>query len=86
MKRIQSALMASLLTVVLSSAAMAGNIGGMRTTSIGESGAQPVSTSGNIGGPSAKGNIAGLGSDTMTRVVGNIGGLLRVVFSTSTIW
>ena len=81
MKRVQSTLMASLLTVILSSVALAGNIGGMRTTSTDDSAAREVTTSGNIGGPK---------SDTTTEaglsIVGNIGGLLRVVFSTSTIW
>ncbi len=64
MKRFQSVLCASLLTLAISSTALAGNIGGMKANSAGN--IAGLST-GNIAGLST-GNIAGLST-------GNIAGL-----------
>ncbi len=77
MKRIQSTLMAALLTVALSSVALGGNIG-MRTSNTDDSTASQVSKSGNIGMKSDS------VSDSALNILGNIG--MRIVFSTSTIW
>lgn len=80
MNRFQSTLVASLLTVMLSSVALGGNIGGMRTTSTDDSSSREVTSSGNIGGLKSESS-----TEKTLSIVGNIGGLLRV-FSTSTIW
>ena len=72
MKRSQSILCASLLTLAISSTAFAGNIGGMKANSAGNiaglsTGNIAGLSTGNIGGLST-GNIGGLST-------GNIGGL-----------
>ena len=64
MRRLQSILCASLLTLAISSTAFAGNIGGMKANS-----------AGNIAGLSA-GNIAGLSTGNIAGLsAGNIAGL-----------
>ena len=50
MKSLKPLVCASLLTVAISTSAMAGNIGGMRTTSAGNIGGLRTSRVGNIGG------------------------------------
>ena len=50
MKSLKPVVFASLLTIALSTSAMAGNIGGMRTTSAGNIGGLRTSRVGNIGG------------------------------------
>jgi hypothetical protein len=94
MKSIRKTACASLLTLAIASTAMAGNIGGMKTTKDGNIGGLSTSA-GNIGGLRATtGNIGGLRTDSNTRettesqlngitvyVAGNIGGLLSVFFS-----
>ena len=62
MKRTRKTLCASLLTLVLASTAMAGNIGGMKTNAAGNIGGLKTNAAGNIGGmrTNAAGNIGGL--------------------------
>ncbi|HSE34332.1 MAG TPA: hypothetical protein VLA93_22350 [Pyrinomonadaceae bacterium] len=71
MKSPKPTICASVLVLVLSTSAMAGNIGGMKTTSAGNIGGLKTNSAGNIGGlrTSRTGNIGGLRSND------NIGGL-----------
>ncbi len=54
MKNFQATTCAVLLTVMISSTALAGNIGGMRTNSAGNIGGMRGNAVGNIGGPSTE--------------------------------
>ena len=63
MKRIQTILCASLLTLAMSSAALAGNISGA-----------PAPISGNISGEARNGNISGRNGN-ISGIPGNISGL-----------
>jgi len=93
MNHSKSTLGAILLTVSLTTTALAGNIGGMRTSSVGNIGGMK-NVSGNIGGmKSVSGNIGGLETETTDEtvsitnsIVGNIGGLLRVLAATTTLF
>jgi hypothetical protein len=72
----------------------AGNIGGMRTQSTGNIGGMKADSTGNIGGMKADstGNIGGLRTNTgfsvdlSVAIAGNIGGLLRILFSSVSIF
>ena len=90
MKNLRPIVGAALLTVALSTSSMAGNIGGMKTTSAGNIGGLRTSRTGNIGGmrTDAVGNIGGLrttASDTTQVAVAidlvrNFLGILFTVF------
>ena len=66
MKSLKPLVCASLLTLAISTSAMAGNIGGMRTTSAGNIGGMRTTSAGNIGGlrTSRVGNIGGVRAGT----------------------
>lgn len=68
MNRFRPTICALVLTITLSSSALAGNIGGLRTNAAGNIGGLRTNAAGNIGGlrTSATGNIGGLrGSSTV---------------------
>ena len=66
MKSLKPLVCASLLTVALSTSALAGNIGGLKTTSAGNIGGLKTTSAGNIGGlrTNRTGNIGGLSTGT----------------------
>jgi hypothetical protein len=73
MQRFRPIFLTLTLIITLSSAAQAGNIGGLRTSAAGNIGGLRTNATGNIGGlrTNATGNIGGL----RTNATGNIGGL-----------
>jgi hypothetical protein len=91
MKSVRPIICASLLTLALSTSAVAGNIGGMRTTSAGNIGGLRTSRAGNIGGlrTNATGNIGGLRNEVSVttreslafELAGNIGNFLSILFT-----
>ena len=66
MKSLKPLMCASLLTVAISTSVMAGNIGGLKTTSTGNIGGLKTTSAGNIGGLRTNrfGNIGGLSTGT----------------------
>ena len=73
MRRFRPIFLTLTLIVTFSSAAQAGNIGGLRTNAAGNIGGLRTNAPGNIGGlrTNATGNIGGL----RTNATGNIGGM-----------
>ena len=59
MTRVKRTLCAGMLMIGISSSVLAGNIGGMRTTSAGNIGGMRTISVGNIGGTRTPGNIGG---------------------------
>jgi hypothetical protein len=91
MKSLKPVVCASLLTVAISTSAMAGNIGGMRTTSAGNIGGLRTNRVGNIGGVRA-GTLPTTVSPAPTApevspnrfeisLIENLGGFLSVLIS-----
>jgi hypothetical protein len=91
MKSLKPIVCASLLTVAISTSAMAGNIGGMKTTSAGNIGGLRTSRVGNIGGVRA-GTPGNSVSPTLTvsdvpssrleiGLLENLGGFLSLLIS-----
>lgn len=72
MRKLQTTLFAIALVTSISTTSLAGNIGGMRTTSAGNIGGMAMTSAGNIGGmrTTSTGNIGGMRSAT-----GNSGSL-----------
>ena len=87
MKRIRKTLCASLLTIVIASTAMAGNIGGLKTNAAGNIGGMRTNAAGNIGGLRTQATeqareLAEARENTLTnQFAGNIAGLLYFMFS-----
>jgi len=79
MKRIKFGSVVLLTIVTISSSALAGNIGGMRTVA---SVSNTYYTSGNIGGVRSE---PGVIADFSTTVAGNIGGLLNLILGSTLI-
>lgn len=94
MDRLKSTICALIVTITISSTALAGNIGGMRTTSAGNIGGMRTSSAGNIGGmrTSSAGNIGGLRTKTETSyelgiaISENIGGLIRFLLESAALF
>jgi hypothetical protein len=92
MKRFRPIILALTLIITLSSAAHAGNIGGLRTNAAGNIGGLRTNAAGNIGGlrTNGAGNIGGMrtnstpaNTDIEILFYGNIAGLIRALLSTS---
>jgi len=79
MKRLQLASVALIAIMTLSSSALAGNIGGMRTDA---STSVSYNAAGNIGGLRTEPNPT---TDFSTTVAGNIGGLLSLIMGSTLI-
>jgi len=80
MKRLQLASVALIAIMTLSSSALAGNIGGMRTDA---STSVSYNAAGNIGGLRTEPNPTT--TDFSTTVAGNIGGLLSLIMGSTLI-
>lgn len=78
MKNVKSVISATALTVILSTSAMAGNIGGMRSNSASSSDTNQTNLAGNIGG--MRNEPTSLLSQLGIFVKGNIGGMIVAVF------
>ena len=81
MKRFQPIILTLTLMVTLSSAAHAGNIGGLRSNAAGNIGGLRTNAAGNIGG--LRTNSTQWGIDIEVVFSGSIAGLIRALLATS---
>jgi hypothetical protein len=94
MNRFKPTICALVLTMTISSSALAGNIGGLKTNAAGNIGGLRTSSTGNIGGlrtnsvssVDTSSNSLGRRLDIELAFSGNIGGMIRLLIETAALF